>query len=39
MEEVRVKKKLFGSEITFIIYNAEEIIAKEIVEEAYQGKI
>jgi FAD:protein FMN transferase len=36
MEEIKVKKKLFGSEIGFIIYDSEEIIAKEIIEEAYQ---
>jgi FAD:protein FMN transferase len=36
MSEVHVKKKLFGSEIEFIIYGAEESIAKELVEEAYE---
>jgi thiamine biosynthesis lipoprotein ApbE len=36
MNEICVKKKLFGGEITFIIYNTEENIAKELVEEAYE---
>jgi thiamine biosynthesis lipoprotein len=36
MEEIHVKKKLFGSEVEFIVYDVEENIAKEIVEEAYE---
>lgn len=36
MNEIYVKKKLFGSEITFIIYDIEEDIAKELIEEAYE---
>jgi thiamine biosynthesis lipoprotein len=39
MDEIHVKKKLFGSEITFIIYNTEEVIAKELIEEAYEEGI
>jgi FAD:protein FMN transferase len=34
--EIHVKKKLFGSEIEFIIYGSEEITAKGLVEESYE---
>lgn len=39
MDEVHIKKKLFGSEVEFIVYNTEEDIAKEIIEEAYEEGI
>lgn len=39
MNEIFVKKKLFGGEITFIIYNTEENIARELVEKAYEEGI
>lgn len=35
MEEIVFKKKLFGGEIEFVVYDASEIIAREIIEEAY----
>jgi thiamine biosynthesis lipoprotein len=39
MNDIQIKKKLFGSEVEFIIYNTEEDIAKEIIEEAYEEGI
>lgn len=36
MDEIHIKKKLFGSEVEFIVYDTEENIAKEIIEEAYE---
>ena len=36
MDEIHIKKKLFGSEVEFIIYNSEEDISKEIIQEAYE---
>jgi thiamine biosynthesis lipoprotein len=39
MDEVHVKKSLFGAEISFVIYDSEEILARGIIEEAYEEGI
>jgi thiamine biosynthesis lipoprotein len=36
MSEIHVKKRLFGGEIEFIIYDTDENIAGELVEEGYE---
>jgi len=35
MEEITISKKLFGDKTDFVIYDAPEEFAKDIVEEVY----